>query len=803
MSWKTISTKTTKEYSLANDGTGTMKPKVSGDKYLRSHYVLRYIVTVKQDSDNEYKYRVECDVDVANCYSGWGGEWSANAEAYQGTVYVNGTKKSSKKLPGRGLSCHGSSKNNWQSVLKASDFYYEFNAKSYADGGTASLDIGFEVECWQSGAGRAGSTSNLSSSKQLVKSDDGQTYTPTNASNARYSAGFHGKISKGITIELYKKPTITLTNATTGETSIYNQNRVITIGKNTSGDSTATNVTLNINNNDVSTSIGNNGKTYTFKPSTYGVSDAATYKVKATRTHSKKTSLSASATITLRTYTSPRIKDMSLNSTTFSGTGNGIVYWYTNQRQWGTSIEKDFVTYYQFGNKGWKTTGVNGPTSSQATNKETYKKQNMNITSSIINSNFTDAERCVDKISTTLYLKRVNPTSGIEASVSSDIVIQLTPKYSVTNLKYIDTKTNTEISPGSDVLTDDIPNVKIQWDYSTAVDAGMVDGYLVEIYSDSSYSTKVYSTFTTSKNITLQTKNITHMTRGVLNYVRILPYHIQPNTSKTKAYGPELKQKFILPLSKLATPRISYPINNTIWHNKNFRVLFQLPTDGDSDVLAPQINNDTYIYNDIELVINGKSYLYSKLPNIFSVEKLGYQYKVCINPSLVSALEDTTVYRIKVRVQKYYYRNIWSEYSTEITLNVSNISKINIEAGQKVLVNHYNTMRDYSIRLRSVYPINNIPENNIRLNQYDIINHINYQAIYDTITGIQTGVNGWAKFGSTKSSVKFNDLITTMTGDTNKPKSKTDIITADDDKRPTIQGRNYINILINCMNKLH
>ena len=90
MSWNQIDSKTTKEYSLPLDGTGTIIPKVvknsSGIWYLRSHYVLEYKVVVKQDSSNKNKYRVECRVRIANCYHGWGGEWTSNAEAYTATV---------------------------------------------------------------------------------------------------------------------------------------------------------------------------------------------------------------------------------------------------------------------------------------------------------------------------------------------------------------------------------------------------------------------------------------------------------------------------------------------------------------------------------------------------------------------------------------------------------------------------------------------------------------------------------------------------------------------------------------------
>lgn len=807
MSWNQIDSKTTKEYSLPLDGTGTIIPKVvknsAGTWYLRSHYVLEYKVVVKQDSSNKNKYRVECRVRIANCYHGWGGEWTSDAEAYTATVLVNGDEVKSKRLSSSGLSCYDTSAGKWHEIIKASDFFYEFNANDFVEGGVAELDVGFEVNCHQDGAGRASNTSWLTKDKQMNTDDSDKKYTPSNASKATASAGFHGYITKAIKIELYKEPTITISNNPNGEITKYNVDRKVTIGKNTSIDTSPTTVKVKVKNKDYTTNFGNNGGQFTFKPSDANVSDAEEYTVTATRTHNKKSSLKKSASVTLKTYTTPRIKDISLDSEYFSGTGNGVVRWKTNGRMWTKSLEDNFITYYQFDNKGWKDTNKNGPNPSDGGNKTTYTDKHLDITTDVINDNYTLNEQCVDKISTTLQLKRVNPTSGVEAVTGTkNIEIQFTPKYSVINVVYKDSATSKTLTPGSIVITSEVPKINVSWSYTNSVDRGILDGYLFEVYSDSSMNTRVYYTYTKKTTIELTTRNVAHMNRGTLNYIKITPYHIRPDTNKTKAYGPVFSQQFVLPVSVLSTPVISYPISNTSWHNKNFRILFQLPQDGDNDVLESIISNDTYEYQDIEVVINDISYKYSQYPNIFSIIKLGYMYKICVNPSLIDTFPFTYTYRMKVRVQKKYFVNLWSEYSKEVTLNIFNIVRPTMNQNQFVMASHFNTVQSYSQKLHKVYPINDYPNDNQSVVKNDFIHAYRYQAIYDTLKTIQNGVNNWARFDDSRNKVKFNDTIIAMSGSTNKAQSE-EIITAEKTKKPQINGRNYLTILLDCMDQLY
>ena len=136
--------------------------------------------------------------------------------------------------------------------------------------------------------------------------------------------------------------------------------------------------------------------------------------------------------------------------------------------------------------------------------------------------------------------------------------------------------TGNSISAGSNVYVDDVPNVYVQWTYPSNADGGVIDGYIIRIYEDKA-KTKLFKTFevNTSNLTASRIFDITkELKRGILNYISISAFYNKPDNSG-KAEGPALDYPFILPLGRLHKPVISYPINNTQWHNPNFRILFE------------------------------------------------------------------------------------------------------------------------------------------------------------------------------------------------------------------------------------
>ena len=200
-----------------------------------------------------------------------------------------------------------------------------------------------------------------------------------------------------------------------------------------------------------------------------------------------------------------------------------------------------------------------------------------------------------------------------------------------------------------------------------------------------------------------------------MNYLSVRAYYLNPKGEKM--YGPILQQQFVLPIGKLKKPVISYPVNNSQWHNKNFRILFELPEDDDYDVLDSYINNDTYTYKEIIVTINNTEYKYSTNQNIFSINKMGYKYKVCVNPSIISSFINTNVYNITVKVQKNYFKDIWSETSNTTILNKLPVNRLNLQKDMLILADHYKYVQKASIRLYNTYPINKLPVDNIDQNK--------------------------------------------------------------------------------------
>lgn len=609
--------------------------------------------------------------------------------------------------------------------------------------------------------------------------------------------------------EPYKKPTIAIGG---DNISRYDVERSIGIEENRSGDGNATKVTVTVNgytSGDIG--ISNNSGNYNFKPSDKGVSDGQDYKVYATRTHSKKSDYATKSNeLTLYTYRTPVIKNLNINegNSNVSGFGNITLSWDTNGRRWNDAIgESAFETYIRFGTSDvWFKANNQEPINGDKNNSVENFKQTLNETH--ITTYLTELQRCSNVVNTKMYMRRRNPSSDVNSGVEKNISIQFTPKYSPLSLLYWDYDSSgnnnrgNSISEGSTLYTDEHPTILVDWEMEDLPDRGVIDGFELIIYENSSYSTK-FKTFDvkSSSHDTLygqKSLNIkSDLKRGQMNYVGVKAYYLRPDG--VKVYGPELRKIFIRPVGKLATPRISYPINNTQWHNKNFRILFELPEDYDSDVFGGIISNDTYRYKEIELVINETTYTYTENPNIFSVDKLGYRYRVCINPSLISTHPDTDNYKIKLRVQKNYYTMPWSNYSNEVNLGKIPVNNLDLKQYEYILDTHYKYVRNASVRLHSVYPIKTLPINNVDQNKGDVIYAKHYQGIYDTILQIQTEVNNWARFDSNRNNVKFNQTINEMSG-SNNPKQ--DFITAVKDDRPNREGRNYKNILIDCMNKL-
>lgn len=494
--------------------------------------------------------------------------------------------------------------------------------------------------------------------------------------------------------------------------------------------------------------------------------------------------------------------DGSSTITKFSPQNNVKIAWTTNSRTW-TGAEAEFTT--SLGHSNSTVAADSNAPGNPSSNGSTFSQEvSQTLTTGIIDTLYSNAERSNGTLSTTISVIRSSSTAGYAISSSANIEIQYQPTLAPTN-GTVTNSSGTSIS-GNTIFLQDTSNIYLSWKYSpSTLAAGVVDGYIIRIYADSAHTDKVGDdiTVTVSRNAESGSKTInakTQLRRGVMNYATITPFYTKPNSQGIIEGTKHLNLTLVKPMNRLNTPTIAYPINNATWHNKNFRILFELPTDDDKAELG--LSDTEYKYKSIQLKVIpdiGNAIVYNSVnnPDIFSSSTLTYRKKICINPSIISSFPDASTYRLSIRVEKNYYTTdttySFSNWSSEVVLNKQRISELSTSVGTQVSISHYKYIRDASYRLYSAYPIKTaLPSNNVSKSAGDIIYRINFKAISDTILNIQSDVNSYCSYD--RSSVKFNQTIPSLS-------VKEETITADKENT-SVDGHNYMNLLVEYMNLL-
>ena len=506
------------------------------------------------------------------------------------------------------------------------------------------------------------------------------------------------------------------------------------------------------------------------------------------------------------TYTQPNISS-SVSMSALSPQDNATLSWTTNQRvHQDDSLEKVFTTTGSMNGKS--ISGLNQGTSGSIT-----------INDSLINDKYSASERSVKNIYSSITLTRTNTSAGDYKAISSkSFTIQYQPVNAPTS---VNIKANNKALP-TKIIIQDVKSIDVSWNYQIQSGAaGVVNGYYVEIFTNSSCSGTPYKTKIVADNNALGSTSIntsSELKRGVMNYIKITPFYKCPDTSKTADYidsnhnirGTKYyTASLCIPISKINTPEIQYPINNSTWHNKYFRILLQLPTDPDINEMVKDgtiSSTSAYRYQNVQLQItypDNTTRTYDISTNdIWSTDTYSHKKKIAICPAL-SSLNDVAYYKLKVRVQKNYYISTgtesWSNWSTEVRVNNKSVARQSYSSGNKIEDDHYMNPRTASVNCHGVYPIQALPSNNIARGVGDTIEYKHYKAIYDTILQIKNNVNSYCTYD--RSSVSFTREITDFTE--NPPKQ--DYITADDDKTviSANDGRNYMNKLVDDLNKLY
>ena len=263
--------------------------------------------------------------------------------------------------------------------------------------------------------------------------------------------------------------------------------------------------------------------------------------------------------------------------------------------------------------------------------------------------------------------------------------------------------------------------------------------------------------------------------------------------------------------SDLVKPVITYPVNNSQWINNKFRVCFQLPNDPDKGS-----EPETYHYENVEININGTFII--KLANSdgtssgsvlnsnccsSKAENLTYQKKLVIYPAMVSGFPSSNNYTIKVRVKKKYGVNSttpkWSAWSDVVNVTVKP-TNYSVNVGDIIKATHHNTLKNDVKRCTTTYGINwsDIMADVVANNTIILKEQYNYNKFLKEINVIKNQVNNYATFDSTRTSVKFdssNSIVTTFN-------QQVELITAAENLNNAPNGRNYIAICYDYLNKL-
>lgn len=575
---------------------------------------------------------------------------------------------------------------------------------------------------------------------------------------------------------------------------------------------------LDINGVRVNHNSGDNKGELTFKPSNYNVTQGSSYTVKVYRhndynkTSSNPNGTTVSASVTMYTYTEPKLSDLKISIPKINA----------NQTQdftWNTNVPK------------WKNKNLETHTESMTIDEHNVTEVSDSAKSDLSSISLANIGRYVDFDKSTsaedgqtakVVLKKVHTNDNQVPSVSIDnttFIVRRRPTeyilkdstsfiYNLITIDSNDDRNNDALAEDAIVDRETSKHIKVSFTYPSNKPKehyGIINGYKIVVRSEDGTITFEDDIETTSL---INTYNIpvNEIKYSLRNTLEITPYYKHSNKTfnssidNNKYYGKTQERRFPSVITRLGKPIINFPTENSTWINKNYRVLFQLPADGDFDNYGKLVAND-YIYRDIEIEVKAgttiKIYSWKSNPEIFSLNKLSYQYKVAINPSLMPDYPNAGEYKIRLRVRKNYgypesySKESWSDWSLTRTVKVQTISH-SVNEGDYILATHQNKVYNFIARMKTCYKDSRKPVRTVAVKRGDYILANPFDNSYQDIVDVFDMVNGWeTNTGDfAKNPVKFNNgnnltQFVSTRGEYITDKSY--------DTSPT--GRNYMTIL--------
>lgn len=563
------------------------------------------------------------------------------------------------------------------------------------------------------------------------------------------------------------------------------------------------------------------------KPASVSVGSGSRFNYRATRSNALPSS--AYDEVTVFTYTYPTLSNLKYDSPAFTTQNNIINANHLLKLSWGSNSPE---------NDGKSSSNRKGTSKSTSDKHKTVLKiKNSNTTEVNNTSSGTSVQKSADipatslqkyvpfnsskplgeNVTLTLTKSHVNDTGITNSVLTKQLTVRYIPTEEIqwpttggqTGFTLNNTYPTGSILQENSVVDKD-PNNSIWVSFTyPAGEYGIVNGYEVRVKSQDGtwFGPYTYPTnprtdvvASTSANVRIPTSDIKF---GMQNKVYVRPFYL--HTDGQRYYGPEVEKGFPSVITKLSTPSIIYPANASEWINKNYRVLFTLPADGDWSDYTDSIKNG-YRYRDLQIEVNGVIYSYKNNPEIFSISPLApHKAKIVINPSLMSTYPNATSYTFRVRVRKNYgYLDSqesasWSLWSAARVVTVKPAS-FNVSKGDYIMASHYNLLKPLMLRMRNTYPDYMISTTTVSVGDY--IEADGFVNPYKDILQCFNLVNGWGTYHKDRNSVKFNKGV-------NIPKFEPvvgEYITAmRQDKiynlSPGIyDGRNYIGIMFDDAN---
>lgn len=414
----------------------------------------------------------------------------------------------------------------------------------------------------------------------------------------------------------------------------------------------------------------------------------------------------------------------------------------------------------------------------------------------------------------TIDMKRFSPTPSWYSSntASNTFTVYYRPRVGISSASFRKNNSSGTTVSGNNYVIDDssLTHVYISWSYDTnSVNAGYTQGYRIRLYNSAGNVVKTY--YTTSKSYSIPKADIPRIQQ---TYIDITPYYANDSTNTSSYWyynGTISKINFVRIVGNIGTPTITYPINNSTWVNKDFRVCFQLPIDPDKGN-----EPETYHYENVEININGNYTIRmtdsagqttsgtcvksDNGPFSAKVANLTYQRKLVIYPNALGSMPTASngKYSIKVRVKKKYgtssSQTLWSPWSSIVNVTVSTPSFSPSKEGF-IYASHFNNVRTLVNNIRNAYGVgwSNIPGTASSDNTIISRSQYYYSVMLTKLNETKNQINGYTtSYDVTKPKVDTANAIPTSFTTSNEHITAA---TSEDNSPDTPVGKNYIKII--------